>query len=319
MKLLLVSRFDDARHAHAALYQRALERLGTQVIPFNLEKTGWLDKLTRKDLNVRLGQAIKHASPDVVLITDGEVLREGAVEPLRSHHRARWVHWFPHPGHDGTHISHAVKSSDLVFVAGRAQAAHWSEQTQAAVHALDAGCDPSVHRPLRVREPFRANVVFVGTASPYREAVLTQLIEFGLAVWGPGWKRTTLKDYCRGEQLSTENFVRAYAGATIAINIHRHAEGPLPDGAVNSRTFEIASIGVLQAVEQRRDLPAQFTPGEEMLAYHGVEELREKVRHALEDGTLRERMAFAARQTALKRHTYMHRMKQLLDRVTNDK
>ena len=83
MKILLVSRFNEARYAHAALYQRALERLGATVTPFNLERTGWLDRLTRKDLKVRLEQAIRHADPDIILITDGEVIREGAVEPLK--------------------------------------------------------------------------------------------------------------------------------------------------------------------------------------------------------------------------------------------
>jgi spore maturation protein CgeB len=315
MKILLVSRFNEARYGHAALYQRALERLGSTVTPFNLERTGWLDRVTRKDLTVRLEQAITHAGPDVILITDGEVVREGAVEPLRRLTNARWVHWFPWQEKLEDTMPKAVRASDLVFVAGARRAAHWSGKSGAVVHRLDAACDPSVHRPLRVREPFRANVVFAGSASPHREAVLTQLVEFGLAVWGPGWKKTALKEYCRGELLSMDNYVRAYAGATIGINIHREADGAGSDGALNARLFEIAGIGVPQAVEMRDDLADHFAPGEELMTYHGIEELREKVRHALADHLLRERMSFAARQAALQRHTYMHRMRELLDRI----
>jgi spore maturation protein CgeB len=315
-RILLVSRFGDDPHSHAAMYQRALERLGSIVIPFNLKQSGWLDRFTGKDLKTQLAQAIQHAIPDIVLVTDGEVLREGAVEPLKAQGKARWVHWFPRPGQDGHHIAHAVRASDRVLVAGSAVAAYWSEQTGSPVGWLDPGCDPSVHRPLRVREPFRANVVFAGTATPYREAVLTRLVDFGLAVWGRGWKKSGLKEYCRGEQLSAEDFVRAYAGGTIGINVHREAEGPAPDGALNARLFEIAAIGVPQAVELRRELADHFVPGEEVLTYHGVEELRDKVRTALTDSGLRDRMAHAARQTALQRHTYMHRMRELLQQVT---
>jgi spore maturation protein CgeB len=314
-KILLVARFDDSRNSHAALHQRALERLGSAVTAFNLEKTGWLGRLTAKDLKGRLEHAVQHADPDVVLITDGEVLREGAVEALRGGSRARWVHWFPRPGHDGTHIAHAVRASDLVFTAGTAIAEHWSEKSGHVVRTLDPACDPSVHRPLRAREPFKANVVFAGRASSYREAILGQLVEFGLAIWGPGWKKTGLREFCRGEQLSAENFVRAYAGATVAINIHREPEGPLPDGAVSARLFEVAAIGVPQAVDARRELSRHYTPQEEVLTFTGMEELRDKIRHALSDATMRDRMAFAARQTTLKRHTYMHRMKELLDAI----
>lgn len=313
--ILLVSRFDEARNSHSALYQRALERLGAFVTPFNLEKTGWLGRLTARDLNNRLENAIHHAAPDLVLVTDGEVLREGAVDALRQQGRAKWVHWFPRPGHDGSLIPHAVKNSDAVFAAGEGTAAYWSEKTGKPIQVLDSACDPSVHRPLRVREPFKANVVFVGTASSYREGILGQLVEFGLAVWGPGWKKTSLKEYCRGEQLSAENYVRAYAGATIAINIHREPEGPPPDGAVNARLFELAAIGVVQAVDARRELARHLSPNEEVLTYGGMEELRNKIRHTLTDSALRERMATAARQTVLSRHTYMHRMKEILGAV----
>ena len=316
MKILLVSRFNEARYAHAALYQRALERLGATVTPFNLERTGWLDRLTRKDLKVRLEQAIRHADPDIILITDGEVIREGAVEPLRRVTRARWIHWFPwQEGLEET-IRRAASTSDQVFVAGAERAAHWSKESGTTIFTLDAACDPSVHRPLRVREPFRANLVFAGSASPYRVAMLSQLVEFELAVWGPGWMKTGLREYCRGELLSMDNYVRAYAGATIGINLHRTEGSPHSNGAVNARLFEIAGIGVPQAVEDRHDLAAHFAPGEEVMTYRGIDELREKVRGALADQASRERMAQAARQAALKRHTYMHRMQSLLDKVT---
>ncbi|MEO8199167.1 MAG: glycosyltransferase [Gemmatimonadota bacterium] len=313
--ILLVSRFDEARNSHSALYQRALERLGASVTPLNLEKTGWLGRLTSKDLNGRMENAILHAAPDLVIVTDGEVLREGAVDELRRLSGAKWIHWFPRPGHDGSLIPQAVKTSDVVFAAGEGTASYWSEHTGGQVRILDPACDPSVHRPLRVREPFKANVVFVGAASPYREGILSQLIEFGLAVWGPGWKKTSLREYCRGEQLSAENFVRAYAGATIAINIHRQGEGPPPDGSVNARLFEIAAIGVVQAVDARRELRRHLVPNEEVLTYSGMEELRDKIRYTLTDSTLRDRMSYAARQSVLRRHTYMHRMREILDCV----
>src|SRR4029077_14029728 len=110
---------------------------------------------------------------------------------------------------------------------------------------LPPGCDPSVHRPMKARDQFRSNVVFVGAATPRREQLLAELAEYGLAIWGPGWRKTPLQDYCRGETLGLDDYVRAYAGASVAVNIHRENEGGTATGC-NQRTFELAPIGVPQ-------------------------------------------------------------------------
>lgn len=310
--VLLVARFDDHRHSHAALQQRALERLGAAVTTLNLEKTGWLGRLTRQDLAPRLEQALRHAAPDLVLVTDGEVLREGAVEVLKPASRARWVHWFLEPEQAAVHLEHAVRVSDQVCVAGTHLAKYWSERTGKSIVSLDAGCDPSVHRPLRVKDPFRANVVFAGTASPYRVGVLEQLVEFGLAVWGPGWKKTPLREYCRGDLLSAENFVRAYAGGSVAINLHREPDSGGPDGSCHRRVFEVAAIGTAQIVDPRQDLAGHFALDQEVVTWHSIEELRDKVRRLLAHTSERERLGQAARRTAMHRHTYMHRLRGLV-------
>jgi spore maturation protein CgeB len=174
-----------------------------------------------------------------------------------------------------------------------------------------------VHKPLSARGPFRANVVFAGAANPRRERFLNELLEFGLALWGPGWRKTGLKDYCRGELPGTEDFVRAYAGATVAINVHR--AGPEdrsgdPTG-VNRRTFEMAAIGTTQVVDQRADLARHFEEGSEVLTYTTPDELKGQVKRAIQEDKYRERLSANARQRALRHHTYMHRMGDLLKTV----
>jgi spore maturation protein CgeB len=170
---------------------------------------------------------------------------------------------------------------------------------------------------MRSRDQYRANVVFAGTATPRRERLLAELVEFGLAVWGPGWRRTSLRDYCRGEQLSTGNFVRAYAGASVAVNIHRTGDGDREAAGrgVNQRLFELAAIGVPQVVDARADLDRHFRDREEVLVYRNPAELRGLVKSALEDHTAAAQVAEAARRRALGEHTYMHRMRDLLGMV----
>jgi spore maturation protein CgeB len=184
------------------------------------------------------------------------------------------------------------------------------------VRLLPLAADPSVYRPVRSRgQQYRANVVFAGSATPRREALLQHVVEFGLALWGPGWRATSLRDYCRGESLKTEEFVQAYGGASLAVNIHHTADGgDTAEAFCNQRCFELASIGVLQVVDRRADLERWLTPEDEVLIFDNALHLRRIVEDALQDQTAVERIAQAGRQRVLVEHTYMHRMTALLGR-----
>jgi spore maturation protein CgeB len=167
---------------------------------------------------------------------------------------------------------------------------------------------------MRSRDQFRANVVFAGRATPHRERFLSTLVGFGLALWGPGWRRTSLRDYCRGERLGMEDYVRAYAGAFVGVNIHREDPALAGEGC-NRRLFELAAIGVPQAVDESGDLTRHFTPETEVLFYRGESELKELVRLMLESPKETAVVAEQARRRALSEHTLMHRLTVLLHEV----
>ncbi|MGH7584811.1 MAG: glycosyltransferase family protein [Gemmatimonadales bacterium] len=128
-------------------------------------------------------------------------------------------------------------------------------------------------------------MVFAGRATARREALLAQLVEFGLAPWGPGWRRTSLRDCCRGERMVMDDFLRAYGGASVAVNIHHTAEGVLAgrDVGCNRRLLELAAIGAAQVVDDRGDLHACFTPGEEVRTFRSAQKLRAYVEELLHD------------------------------------
>jgi len=142
--------------------------------------------------------------------------------------------------------------------------------------------------------------------------MLAELVEFGLAIWGPGWRKTKLRDYCRGELLEHEDYVRAYAGASVAVNIHSEGPDDGPDPGCNRRLFELAAIGVPQVVEDRPDLHRHFREGSEILVARTPAQLKGLTMEALQDRAWAEEVAAGARQRALSEHTYMHRMHALL-------
>lgn len=320
LRILYVAPVDDADFAHNALRRRALERLGANLLHLDPDRAGWLERLARRDLEHRLSAALEQHSPDLVIVAGDGLLRGGSVDTLRKGRGVRWVQLLGDELSDAGGASREAMEYDHVFVGASGALAAFDKHGVKHAHYLALGCDPSVHKPLSARGPFRANVVFAGAATPRRERLLQELVEFGLALWGPGWRKTSLRDYCRGELPSTEDFVRAYAGATVAVNVHRTgAEDRKRDGSgVNRRTFEIAAIGVPQVVDARADLPRHFDDGAELLVYTTAEELKGQVKRAVQEDKYRDRLAAGARQHALRQHTYMHRMHELLRTVTGE-
>lgn len=321
LRLLYIAPVDDGRLAHNGLRRRALERLGTTLVHLDPEHAGWLDRLIRRDLDRRIGTMLKELVPDVVLVSGQGTVPAPVVDMLRPAQKARWALVL---GEDVTDLDTATREAmayDDVFVPGSGILEAFDRMGVKHTHLLPVGCDPSVHRPLSARGPFRANVVFAGAATPRRERFLGELLEFGLAVWGAGWRKTSLKDYCRGELPTTEDFVRAYAGATVAVNIHRAEAGDRTGSgtACNRRLFELAAIGTAQVVDARADLSGYFDDGPELLVYGTPDQLKGQVKRAMHEDKYRERLSTNARQRALRQHTYMHRMTALLEAVTGAK
>jgi spore maturation protein CgeB len=312
--VLFIAEFDDVYHAHAAQRRRALERLGMKVTVFDLKaKPSLVERLRAGDLGKRLERVLDEAQPDLALVNGDEAIDEQMIDRLRGRARARWINWLPH---DLRQISEAVvlaRPFDHIYMVGTDVAAEMADRLGRTVDVLAFAADPSVYRPIKTRDQYRANVVFAGNATPRRERLLAELVEFGLAVWGPGWRKTTLRDYCRGEAPSTDEYVKAYAGATVAVNIH-HAlvENDPREASCNQRVFELAAMGAAQVVDDRGDLPRYFEEGREVSVFRDAAQLKGCVRDLIESPADAERLGQCARARLLQDHSYMHRMRQLL-------
>lgn len=317
LRVLFVAHHDDNEHAHNPLRLRALERLGCSVQHLDPDRAGWIERLVRRDIDQRIRTALDQAAPDLVLVAGLGVVPAEAAGELRQGRVTRWAQLLDDDIGNPDRASSEAMAYDHVFVGSSGGLSTLEAHGIRHAHYLALGCDPSIHKPLRARGVFRANVVFAGEATSRRELLLTELVEFGLAVWGPGWRRTGLKDYCRGELPTHEDFVRAYAGATVAVNIHRTGPDDRGDATgVNRRAFELAAIGVTQVIDARPDLPQHFEEGSEVLVYSTPEQLKGQVKRAVQEDKYRERLAENARQRSIRSHTYMHRMNALLAKVT---
>lgn len=82
------------------------------------------------------------------------------------------------------------------------------------------------------------------------------------------------------------------------------------------RTFEVPAARAFQLQSPREDLPSVYSPEEVALAEE--EEIEDKVAYYLKEEGERERIAEAAYRRTIREHLYIHRMRQILERLTQD-
>jgi hypothetical protein len=132
-----------------------------------------------------------------------------------------------------------------------------------------------------------------------------------LELWGPVDAKlprsSPIRSRYRGEAWGMDMY-RVLAQSRIAVNRHGDFAGGY---AANMRMFEATGVGALLVTESATNLPDFFEPGQEVVAYDGVDDLVEKIRHFLEHDEERRQIAAAGQRRTLTEHTYGHRMRQL--------
>jgi spore maturation protein CgeB len=81
---------------------------------------------------------------------------------------------------------------------------------------------------------------------------------------------------------------------------------------VNTRTFELAAAGACQLVDAKDELAPLFKPGDEVLVYRDLPELRRVLDHFLARPDEARDIGANARRRALAEHTLAHRVDEML-------
>ncbi|MDR3580284.1 MAG: glycosyltransferase [Oryzomonas sp.] len=163
-----------------------------------------------------------------------------------------------------------------------------------------------------------ADVAFIGQWRPERERAIAAILHaspnINLKIWGPDWGRrckgkpNILKSW-QGRPLYAQEFAATVALSKINLNIIDDTNYP----AANMRFFEIPCAGGLQVCSQCPEMEDEFKHGETAFYYRSMGELPEMVRSLLKNDSLRKHVAQKANEIILKKHTYIHRVGQILD------
>jgi glycosyltransferase involved in cell wall biosynthesis len=273
--------------------------------------------------NARLLEFAHRIRPDLILMHgDNEVIYPQTLRLIKAETDATLLYGcgtspivFGHPNDLA-----CARLYDLVIANDFYHGIQWREL--GARHMIElpgVACEPDFHHPYPLsdeeRRAYTCDVSFVGTLSPdtlysRRVEALEALRDFDLGVWSVGDVPASLRRFMRGKALG-EEMLKVLSASKITINPH----GDFFFHGGNMRLFEAAAVGTLQITDDLPGARQWFAPGETIVTYSDLRDLREKVAYYLAHADERQKIAEAARQHVYAHHTYDIRIAKTLHLV----
>jgi spore maturation protein CgeB len=345
LKILVVSPLYGGSYPTAAYCEKALKKLGHQVemidnsiyygiykqIPLQTQDKTNRTTLTEIFLNfiskMLLARCVDF-KPDIVLALAQAPINIETLKILKENNILT-AFWFVEDYQLMQYWRSFAPYYDFYFVIQDGEFFHELDKLGVENYAyLPMAASPEVHKGMTLKEEetikYGSPLSFVGAPYHNRIQFFKGLLDFPFKIWGDGWEGTPLASCVqkKGERVSTEESIKIFNATKINLNLHSstyHEEiNPFGD-FVNPRTFEIASCGGFQLVDNRTKLPELFSPGEEVIPFRNLKELREQIRYYLDHEGEREKIAKKAQARAWREHTYEHRMQKLLSFILERK
>ncbi|HOO55526.1 MAG TPA: glycosyltransferase [bacterium] len=159
-----------------------------------------------------------------------------------------------------------------------------------------------------------AKTLAVESMMLYRARAINSISEFSPHVYGDeGWG--SLLDpgaEYRGPIDYMENLNLLYSASEINLNLSKSQLVT----SVNQRVFDAPACGGFVLTDYREDAELLFDPGTELAVFRTGGELREMAGRFLRDEKQRKERARNTRRRVLSEHTYKHRMKTLIETIS---
>jgi spore maturation protein CgeB len=310
-----------ARPGHMGMdFAEELRALGHSVdlFAYRRDNAFYKNKATKaayqQALNRALERRCREKRPEVVLVVKGGPLGPDVIRRLKEASGALLLNVFPDNPLWMMPFAQ-IEPYDLFFTKERYALRQLETIGLRNLYYLPMYCVPSLHHPVPLSEAeaaaLRGVVALVGARYPYRERLVRELVDYPLRVWGPGWRdaEARIAAHVAGGFIDGLAKLAVYCGATLSLNPHH----PMNDiVGVNTRTFELAAAGACQVVDLKDELSPLFKPGDEVLAYRDLPELRRQLTYHLAHPDEARAIGENARRRALAEHTVRHRVEEMI-------
>lgn len=203
------------------------------------------------------------------------------------------------------------------------------------------GCDSAIYKPAKAKQhQLKTDITFIGQRNPARKKIINHLARAGLKVecFGAGWPKG---------RISQEKMIEVFQISKINLNFNNppspfspHRLGRIflrrsrnlivPDihfisnlkswrrmgiPQIKARPFEIAGSGGFCLSGWADDIQNYFIPDKEMVFYHNLEELAQKIKFYLYDNESRENIRRAGYLRTAQEHSYEQRFHQIFKKI----
>lgn len=336
---VLFSSYKNPRFITITEYlEKALNEQGCHTVFFNnrdfiipgriRQKIPYFDTLDLRRINRGLIAHITSSKPDLFLEAGGYRILPETIDRIRSM-GVKTALWTIDPPRNFDSIIKAAPHYDFVFTGGSEAYDILKDVGMKNLYFLPFACDPDFHRPQRLTEEekglYGCDIAFVGTLNPdlypVRIRILEAISDFNIGVWGPGTEKipvtSPLRQKIRGKQIPPDVWIKIYSQAKIVLCIHyKDPEGKIPCHQASPKVYEAMACGALLMVDEQRDVKKLFKDRKELVVFKNTNELKRLLSYYLKRSEERKSIAALGRKNVLKRHTYGHRVKDLLKVVS---
>lgn len=201
---------------------------------------------------------------------------------------------------------------DLVFVASTAFASRLAAQARVPVKPLHQATDPERFYPA-TGGPAHELLMVANTRGVRRSIIddLTPTVHH-LAIYGHGWTPDFVDPiYVRAEHIPNRDLHRYYSAAGIVLN--DHWPEMRATGFLSNRLYDALASGAFVVSDAAAGIEDEFEGA--VVTYSDPEELRRIVDAYLADPAGRRALADRGREVVVARHTFAHRVDQILKEV----
>jgi spore maturation protein CgeB len=339
MRTLIIRPWGKTAFELGGFCKNAFAEIGheAELFTYNDERVSsrlpFLELVERALVRKALMKKISEFSPQAILVIKGDRIPLELIHEIKEEFNITVANYWiddPHSIKVSRTISPAydyffTNDPDLVQVHKESGCPH--------VGFLSFGYVPDLHKKIQLTQEeynkYGSDICFAGTVSEGRIKILEALSEFNLKVWSPRFFYKLKGDY-RAEKNKIppssplyskitdrsvwgEELVKTYSASKIVLNIHSPQPVPI------MRDFEVTGCGAFLLTDHARSLETMFKPGEEIILYENIEDLKNKVKYYLSHDQERERIAGKGQLRARRDHTYARRMEELISFIEKKK
>ncbi len=293
----------------------------------------FLRNIERGIVKKSLIKKISDFRPQLVLVVKGDRIPLELIGEIKEKFKITVAnYWIDDP--DSIEVSRKISPAyDYFFTNDPETVQVHKESGCPQARFLSFGCLPDLHKKIQLSqeeyEKYGSDVCFAGTVSEGRIKVLEALSDFNLKVWSPRivysfQQKSRIKisklpfssplySKCTDRAVWDEELVKAYNASKIVLNIHSPQTVPI------MRDFEVTGCGAFLITDYARSLETMFKPGEEIICYKNIEELKNMVKFYLSHPREREEIARRGYLRANQDYTYSRRMEELVSFIGKEK